>query len=173
MTQAPPAPPIERCPRCGADANPGQEYCLDCGLRLIPVQPGVVPHLAAAWRRRLPWYPGDWIWPAAVGLVLAVAGAALAILYSHHRGSTSTIVATTSVQGSSTAAPPARDTGGGTALVVTLAGGCRFACAVSTFTVGVRTGGVPPVSLAGGAAVEEPCTLVVATMVLLEPRWCE
>jgi hypothetical protein len=112
MTQAPPAPPIERCPRCGADANPGQEYCLDCGLRLIPVQPGVVPHLAAAWRRRLPWYPGDWIWPAAVGLVLAVAGAALAILYSHHRGSTSTIVATTSVQGSSTAAPPARDTGG-------------------------------------------------------------
>jgi hypothetical protein len=111
VTQAP-APPIERCPRCGADANPGQEYCLDCGLRLIPVEPGVVPHLAAAWRRRFPWFPGDWIWPAAFGLVLAVAGAAFAILYSHHRGSTSTIVATTSVQGTSTAAPPARDTGG-------------------------------------------------------------
>jgi len=30
-----------------------------------------------------------------------------------------------------------------------------------------------PVSLAGGAAVDVPCTLVVATMVLVEPRWCE
>ena len=111
MTQAPPAPPVERCPRCGADANPGQEYCLDCGLPLIPVESGVVPHLAAAWRRRLRWYPGDWIWPAALGLVLAVAGAAFAILYSH-RGSSSTIVATTSVQGTTTTAPPATDTGG-------------------------------------------------------------
>jgi hypothetical protein len=112
VTQAPPAPPVEECPRCGADTRAGQEYCLDCGLRLSAAESGVVPHLAAAWQRRLPWYPGDWIWPAGFGLVLAIAGAVFAILYSHHGGSRSTIVATTSVQSVPTTAPPATDTGG-------------------------------------------------------------
>jgi hypothetical protein len=114
MTQqaAPPAPPAEQCPRCGADTETDQEYCLDCGLRLRAAEPGVVPQLAAAWQRRLPWYPGDWIWPAAFGLLLAVAGAVFAILYSHHGGSHNTIVATTSVQSVASATPPATDTGG-------------------------------------------------------------
>ena len=75
MTQAPPTPPVEQCPHCGAEAGPNQEYCLDCGTRLSAAESGVVPQLAAAWQRRLPWYPGDWIWPAGLGLVLASAGA--------------------------------------------------------------------------------------------------
>jgi hypothetical protein len=112
MTQAPPAPPVEQCPRCGTDTQPNQEYCLDCGLRLTEPEPGVVPQLAAAWKRRLRWYPGDWIWPAALGLVLAVAGALFAILYSHHDRSRKTLVATTNVQTQPTTAPRATDTGG-------------------------------------------------------------
>jgi hypothetical protein len=114
MTQqaAPPAPPTEQCPRCGAGTDADQEYCLDCGERLRAAEPGVVPQLAAAWQRRFRWYPGDWIWPAGFGFLLAVAGAVFAILYSHHGGSRSTIVATTSVQSVSTATPPATDTGG-------------------------------------------------------------
>lgn len=112
MTQAPPAPPVEECPRCGADTEPGQEYCLDCGKRLAPAEPGVVPQLAAAWQRRFRWYPGDWIWPAVLALVLAVAGTLFAILYSHHSGSHKTIVATSPVQSVPTTAPPATDTGG-------------------------------------------------------------
>jgi hypothetical protein len=73
---------------------------------------GVVPRLAAAWQRRLPWYPGDWIWPAGFGLLLAVAGAVFAILYSHHGGSRSTLLATTAVQSVRTVSPTATDTGG-------------------------------------------------------------
>jgi hypothetical protein len=114
VTQAPvkPAPPAEECPRCGADVQPGQEYCLDCGTRVPGGAAGVVPRLGAAWQRRLPWYPGDWIWPAALGLVLAVAGAGFAILYSHHGSSKSTIVATTPQASVPAAPPPATDTGG-------------------------------------------------------------
>src|SRR5439155_11360791 len=59
VTQTPirPAPPLEGCPRCGADLTPGQEYCLECGLRVPGSEGGVVPRMAAAWQRRLPWYP--------------------------------------------------------------------------------------------------------------------
>jgi hypothetical protein len=36
--------------------------------------------LGAGWRRRLGWYPGDWIWPALLALVVAVvAGVASAV----------------------------------------------------------------------------------------------
>lgn len=36
--------------------------------------------LGRSWRRRLGWYPGDWIWPALVALVIAaVAGTASAL----------------------------------------------------------------------------------------------
>jgi len=115
VTQAPirPAPPLEDCPRCGADVTPGQEYCLDCGQRLPGSQSGVVPRMAAAWQRRLPWYPGDWIWPVALGLVLAIAGAASAILYSRAgTSSKSTIVATSPQQSVPSVSRPATDTGG-------------------------------------------------------------
>jgi hypothetical protein len=42
-----------------------------------------------AWRSRFAWYPGDWIWPTLVGLVLAIAGGAAAVAVADSgRGST-------------------------------------------------------------------------------------
>ena len=73
------APEPAACPRCGAEVDAGQEYCLECGLRL-PRREGLVAGLGDAWQRRLPWYPGDWVWPALACLVIAALGAALAIL---------------------------------------------------------------------------------------------
>ena len=89
--QPPPPPPAVdaeggECPRCGTPYAPFQEYCLECGLRL-PVSRGVIPVLATAWRRRLPWYPGDWIWPVLLALVIAALAAAIAILASNDNGS--------------------------------------------------------------------------------------
>ncbi len=112
MTEPTEEPADGECPRCASPYEPGQDYCLDCGMRLPPAG-GVVPRMAAAWQRRLPWYPGDWIWPALLGLVVAVAGVVGAILYSHYSGSASSpIVATTRVQSLPvTTAPPATDTG--------------------------------------------------------------
>jgi hypothetical protein len=57
-----------------------QEYCLECGLRLRT--PGLVPTLAQGWRRRLRWYPGDWIWPSLLALLVAALAAAGAILWT-------------------------------------------------------------------------------------------
>jgi hypothetical protein len=68
------------CPRCGAVVEPLQEYCVDCGLRLRT--PGVVPALATRWRRRLRWYPGDWVWPSLAALLVAAAAAAGAIVWT-------------------------------------------------------------------------------------------
>jgi hypothetical protein len=82
-TPVPPPPPAVaeggNCPRCGTQYEPYQEYCLECGLRL-PSSGGVVAVLAHHWQRRLPWYPGDWIWPVLLGLVIAALAAAGAIL---------------------------------------------------------------------------------------------
>src|SRR5438270_8406964 len=88
----PPAfPDIEGgdCPRCGTPYEPLQEYCLECGLRL-PVSRGVIALLSTAWRRRLPWYPGDWIWPVLLALIIAALAAAGAILAHHHGGESAT-----------------------------------------------------------------------------------
>jgi hypothetical protein len=70
----------EPCSRCGAATEPLQEYCLECGVRLRT--PGLVPALAQGWRRRLPWYPGDWIWPSLAALVVAVVAASAAIVWT-------------------------------------------------------------------------------------------
>jgi hypothetical protein len=70
----------ERCPRCGSPVERMQEYCLECGLRLHT--PGLVPALAQGWRRRLRWYPGDWIWPSLLALLVAALAAAGAILWT-------------------------------------------------------------------------------------------
>ncbi|HXV02289.1 MAG TPA: hypothetical protein VFP24_01835 [Gaiellaceae bacterium] len=72
--------PQTRCPRCGSPAEPLQEYCLECGLRLRT--PGLVPALASGWQRRVRWYPGDWIWPALLALVVAILAGAAAILWT-------------------------------------------------------------------------------------------
>jgi hypothetical protein len=78
------------CPRCGAPYSRDQEYCLDCGLRLAGAS-GLISRLARAWRLRLPWYPGDWIWPALLGLVIAIAGGAAAVAVADSGRESSTL----------------------------------------------------------------------------------
>ena len=93
-TPPPPPPPDDRyCPRCGVAYEPTQEYCLECGARL-PTNAGVVGVLASAWQRRIAWYPGDWIWPTLLFLVLAVASTAVALAADSARKSTRPILAT-------------------------------------------------------------------------------
>ncbi len=97
MTDSPPGQPPQEpmCPRCGAPTTPGQEYCLECGLRLAGGH-GVVRSLESSWRERFGSYPGDWVWPVLLGLVIAVAGATAAILIGASDGNGgSTLVATT------------------------------------------------------------------------------
>jgi hypothetical protein len=95
----PPTPPPEleagECPRCGAPLEPLQEYCLDCGLRLPGSPTGLLATLGDSWRRRLRWYPGDWIWVALGLLAIAAVGAAVAVAASRENSQLSTIVATT------------------------------------------------------------------------------
>jgi len=76
---APPADDL-RCPHCETPYAEGQEYCLECGVRL-PARTGLVPVLGSAWRRRLGWSPGDWIWPALLALVVAAAAAVVSALW--------------------------------------------------------------------------------------------
>jgi hypothetical protein len=102
--------PDERCPRCGIPYNPGQEYCLECGARL-PARGGAVARLGTAWRRRLGWYPGDWIWPSLLALLVAAAAGAASALWLADRSSANdqTVVATspqaTSLQETTQTAP--------------------------------------------------------------------
>jgi hypothetical protein len=69
-----------RCPRCAAPYAEGQEYCLECGER-IPAAPGLTTRLGNRWRRRVGWYPGDWIWPALLTLVVAVVAGLLSAIF--------------------------------------------------------------------------------------------
>src|SRR5438128_3644078 len=100
----PPQGPL--CPRCGAAYGPDQEYCLECGQRLRPAG-GFFGRLAGVWQQHLGWYPGDWIWPVLLFLLIAVAGATAAIVLADAGNGNSTLVAT---QGgaphSPTTAPP-------------------------------------------------------------------
>jgi hypothetical protein len=50
--------------------------------------------LSVAWRNRFGWYPGDWVWPVLLGLVIAIAGAAAAIVLADAGAGNNTIVAT-------------------------------------------------------------------------------
>jgi hypothetical protein len=47
-----------------------------------------------AWQRRFSWYPGDWIWPVLLFLVIAVAGAAAAIVLADAGAESTAVVAT-------------------------------------------------------------------------------
>jgi hypothetical protein len=101
----------ERCPRCGTPYSASQEYCLECGSRL-PARSGVVARLGSTWRRRLGWYPGDWIWPALLALLVAAAAGAASALWLADRSSANdqTVVATSpgasSLQQTQTAPEP-------------------------------------------------------------------
>lgn len=68
------------CPTCGAPTEPGQEYCLECGARL-PAGRGLVSGVGRAWRRRLRWYPGDWL-PVVLALLVVAALATAAAVYA-------------------------------------------------------------------------------------------
>jgi hypothetical protein len=71
---------VPDCPACGASTEPGQEYCLECGARL-PVRGGLVANVGRAWRRRLRWYPGDWL-PIVLALLIVAALATAAAVYA-------------------------------------------------------------------------------------------
>jgi hypothetical protein len=81
----------QHCPRCGVAYEPLQEYCLECGERL-PTNRGTVGALASAWQRRFSWYPGDWVWPALLFLVIAIVATAVSAATTSSSGTT--IVAT-------------------------------------------------------------------------------
>lgn len=68
------------CPTCGAPVEPGQEYCLECGARL-PAGRSIVSTVGRAWRRRLRWYPGDWL-PVVLALLVVAALATAAAVYA-------------------------------------------------------------------------------------------
>jgi zinc-ribbon domain len=108
--EPPPADVGAECPNCGTPYQPGQEYCLNCGMRL-PQTGGFVPVLRRTWQRHLPWYPGDWLWPVLLGLVIAAVAALIAILATKEKksgkpflvGTTPTVAGTTA---GTVAAPP-------------------------------------------------------------------
>ena len=68
---------------------------------------GVVDALAAAWRRRFAWYPGDWIWPALLLLVLTIGVTAGVVVASTptHAASPTTTTAPTTTTGTTTTTP--------------------------------------------------------------------
>jgi len=84
----------ETCPRCGAARTPDQEYCLECGLRL-PAVTGRIAGLRRRWIRRFGWYPGDWVWLSLVTLLIAAAGAAVAIALTESENAKGTTFAAT------------------------------------------------------------------------------
>jgi hypothetical protein len=96
MWTRPPDPADDElvCPRCGSTYAPGQEYCLECGLRLDSSR-GLVAALSRAWTDRFTRYPGDWIWPVVLGFVVAAIGAVVAVIVADTgKSSGSPIVAT-------------------------------------------------------------------------------
>lgn len=92
------------CQACGAPADPRQDYCLECGARIVRAR-GPFAALRRGWERRLGRYPGDWIWVSLLALGVAAGGAAAAIAATKGDGSggSETIVATSPVV---TAPPP-------------------------------------------------------------------
>ena len=81
------------CPRCGTPYENGQEYCLECGLAL-PGSARATRALGGAWRRRIPWYPGDWVWAALLGLAVAAVAATVVILADRGNADGNRLVAT-------------------------------------------------------------------------------
>jgi cell division septation protein DedD len=100
------------CPRCGTPHEPNQEYCLECGLRLPAEASGLVPRLSRAWRSRIGWYPGDWVWPSLLALLIAaVAGIGAAAFVSHDQQRAAYVTGTSPFGvAPSTITPPERTT---------------------------------------------------------------
>jgi hypothetical protein len=81
------------CPHCGAERAPDQGFCVECGHALPPVR-GRMPAWRRRWVSRFGWYPGDWVWPALLALLVAAGAAAAAIAVSRHRDAARTHVVT-------------------------------------------------------------------------------
>jgi hypothetical protein len=94
MTSPPGDAGEHRCPRCGAASRPGQEYCLECGLRLERSS-GLIGALSRSWQDRFGWSPPEWIWAVLLALVVAVIGGVVAVvLAASGRSSTNAVIAT-------------------------------------------------------------------------------
>jgi len=79
--EGPPPAPAEpepyRCYRCGASHDPFQEYCLECGARLVPLQRGSWSVWRRdAWGRESPM----WFWATFLALLLIALAAAAIVL---------------------------------------------------------------------------------------------
>jgi zinc-ribbon domain len=68
------------CPRCGARVEPGQEYCLECGLRLPGG--GLSGAVGSAWQRRIGRSVPTSIWSVLGVLAVATAMTGVAIFIS-------------------------------------------------------------------------------------------
>ncbi len=76
--RAPPPTPDHspRCPRCGAPHDAFQEYCLECGTRLVPLPGGTRAWRREEWTRESPL----WFWATFLALLLiALVAAAIVI----------------------------------------------------------------------------------------------
>lgn len=93
----------ETCPACGAPTEPLQDYCLDCGSRIVPGRR--FSAVGRAWERRFGRYPGDWIWVSLLLAAVAVGSATAGIVARRDTGTggKETVVATSPV----VTAPPA------------------------------------------------------------------
>jgi hypothetical protein len=88
---------VSACPRCGQDLDLGQEYCLECGIRIPgPTSLGTIERGGGSWIRR-----------ALLGLLVAVAGAAAGVAAVDETGGGRTELVTAT---GGFAAPPATDT---------------------------------------------------------------
>ena len=81
---------MTRCPHCGAEAQSGQEYCLECGGRLAQQPDGSVAQVSTSETQRSD-RTGAWLVPALLGLVIAVIGTGAAIAISGDGDETSAI----------------------------------------------------------------------------------
>ena len=93
------------CPRCGARVDPGQEYCLECGLRLPGG--GLAGAVGSAWQRRVGRRGPDWLWPILAALVVTAIMTGLAVLASGEDGTRAETIAAT---GPSTVPVPTTET---------------------------------------------------------------
>jgi len=68
---------------------------------------GLIPVLSKAWRRRVAWYPGDWVWPVLGLLIVTALAAAIAILATTgNESATKTTAGTGPVPGNTAGPPP-------------------------------------------------------------------
>jgi hypothetical protein len=104
--------------------------------------------LATAWRRRVTWYPGDWIWPVLAALVIAALAGGIAILVTNDNDGTKTKAAVNETIPTNTSTNPTGTETGPTTSVPTTT--------VPTTTVPTEPPPPPPPPAAGGGLTEWP-----------------